>query len=639
MKYAIQDLSNNLEIYVRRKELEEKIRIIEKLFQQAVNQNPDIEVPTLSLHIQTGVMSLQNLETSLKLSISAQKVSLVRCRLGDVNFLNIATEIEIIDCKSDRTFSIQTNALIKIEMTSSEVNFLSFVDVRFSDLAISKSILGILEFKKVQITNNLFSKIGDETKISEIRILNSDSHGEIALGTDRIMNSHSEIIILLEHLTSNGNFSIFSEESIKRFRLHIVNSKFHKNLSLSGFNCVGEIYFNKTVFSDELIFNHCAFVSRQDTGEKSLIMIQECEVFEKFEFLEGSSDGILVFEKSKIQRDFQIKNVSSLYLIEIKKSEIGNLEYEAGKLQVSSSQVENLGIDSSIINSDLEIFNTNILKAIKLNKTKFLKSFLIHDNTRKRSQIALDANDVTFAHDLDFKNLFINDLHFRVCEINGYANIEGVEFSVPPKIHGTVIKTYLGLSNVSVPVPKLGAYVYLDDYRSLKQIMKAQGNDRYESLFSSCELDCRLAEMNLKTIKNWEDRFEVWILGFYELFNKKGRSLFRPALLLLASFIVCLTMAWMATYYPDSTFYLLKREALPAWIGEVGDSNFALSLVRSLQTASGPLGLIFEANIDFKSSSLILMWIIRSMFFMQSLISTLLIYLLVIGIKRRIRTS
>lgn len=182
-------------------------------------------------------------------------------------------------------------------------------------------------------------------------------------------------------------------------------------------------------------------------------------------------------------------------------------------------------------------------------------------------------------------------------------------------------------------------------YRFLKESMSKAGNDVDELLFSSYELESRIKDYGFKNF------FEYLISKAYSLLNNYGRSLFRPFMwIVIFWFVFSLFYQFCdKSFFVDSQKIGIKANiennykplevkhdlSVLSWTYKMYyEPRYMQSMKFSAINMLGPLRLLsqFDAFSQAHFRYVLVSWL-------QSVIATILWYLLGSGIKRRFRTG
>ncbi|WP_374029686.1 hypothetical protein [Bdellovibrio bacteriovorus] len=166
-------------------------------------------------------------------------------------------------------------------------------------------------------------------------------------------------------------------------------------------------------------------------------------------------------------------------------------------------------------------------------------------------------------------------------------------------------------------------------FRKLKHHMKTIENDRDEAVFSSLELHSRT-----KGLK-WTNHFEEKVLGYaYLMANKFGRSIILPGVWLLLLFALG-TVVYLQpnaiSFSPPS----LSHPLFDSWYFDVQSMCPGLqAALFSFFNSLGPVRLLTGLNIFIPGS-----FEIVAFSWFQLVLSSILWYLFIVGIRRRFRTT
>ena len=437
-----------------------------------------------------------------------------------------------------------------------------------------------------------------------------------------------------------------------------------------------------------MIFEGCQFKDFSAEGECSVLEIKNCSFLERkelrftnnskihtllvdgFENLEKISleqqnynsssepsiilknlnvDSLLLKEVrnifSIIISDIQLRSPESFFLEDIKGTalKIETISDPHGGIQtvmlekivflaLTVSSVNILKIGHSCPNNQSEVHRLDIdnVKTVRLSHLKFgefaMKNtedvYLEKVTTTEKERTSSIMNCEKFkAIECIFYDLLLSGISNDETNPGNYSmsrlsfqnntfnkNIDLLDLSIPKNISllGNKFK-YFGR----------GSTIY---YRDLKQKFLSIGNNNHASHFQGLEM--KAIFMNAKLFS--EDK----ILGFFSwVFNDFGMSLFRPLGILLISLAV-----FMFLYSLWGSPFVISLKGAEGWPTEIKDWNICgKSLLFSIYNTLGPFG--FFLNKYLLPSNLF----VEIFSFTQKVVSSVLIYLFIVGLKKRFR--
>ena len=222
--------------------------------------------------------------------------------------------------------------------------------------------------------------------------------------------------------------------------------------------------------------------------------------------------------------------------------------------------------------------------------------------------------------ELSIENPSTSDSKNSEGTIGGYLYIQNSEFKKAPDIKAKLPKG--SLFNGSIFYDKKPESI--GRYRDIKNKLLDIGNDGDAMTFSSYEMISTHA--NIKLSKNYEER----IIGFFaKLGNNFGLSLFKLFVILAISWVLC-----SVVYYCMCSFEVYKTSDISDNLYECIKkySYFCQALLFSFYNSLGPFGALFGSNafrvVDVPSSFIV---------FVQRVVSSILLYLFIIGIRKKFR--
>lgn len=218
-----------------------------------------------------------------------------------------------------------------------------------------------------------------------------------------------------------------------------------------------------------------------------------------------------------------------------------------------------------------------------------------------------------------FSKSICEKLIFDQCKILNQAEFEDCTFVKFPEFFGTSF----------FPDTSFARSIFLDEtvasegaYRFLKSSMASIGHEVEENLFGGFELAARKGRLSPTG-----DRIERLLMVLYRKINDYGRDPFRPARSLINIFSIGFLVSLLTPY----SFFVSSKEP---WTLDLADSLLLRSLFYSGINTLGPLKLIVPGAI-FQQASIAGFVIATA----QAILSSVLWFFLILGVRRRFRTK
>jgi uncharacterized protein YjbI with pentapeptide repeats len=309
-------------------------------------------------------------------------------------------------------------------------------------------------------------------------------------------------------------------------------------------------------------------------------------------FVEGCSIDTLVLRNYEVNKVYVISICENTHL---KLLWANNLRISKGYLVISDSQIDGLNL-----------YDTQI------------------DNVTFR--------EVRFCerHTTERGNLNFNKTVFQ-----GAVKFIGCKFNKSPEFHGAILNSDTSFLNCKfMGMESDGAE---RDYAVLKQHMRGISADMEAEMFQGLETQSRIRRYKRDGLIFKEGNLiEYSAATFMQGFNNFGQNLVRP-LYWIFGFIFLLAFFNFGLLHFDINMLAIDQEKIPAWIndpllGYWGLENLQYALIYSVRHGLGPLGLFFDTNGIQAANGFS-----KTLAFLQLFLSSLMLYLYVMQIRRRFR--
>jgi len=637
----VSSINRNSDDYVSNGILNAELSEVSRLFQQLPKDQQQLlgEIK-ISIHSSRGhTVNISGQKFPGILSFGGRenyRTEIVDCDLLALNFHDSSPEVAIDNSSLKSQLSFSGNGSLMLVAKNLNVGQVVFSGSNFREIHFNQCRCEKLVFRQTDISPFFLKNVLDIAVTEEILCESTTSSILTEIDLYKFSSDLSDIKFLARNHTAHNSL-LFTSKCLKEISFTLKDSKFNKDIIFQDVSSLKTLNFeNCEVHGMFLLKDSKVLRKKGDVGNG--LLLARCPRIGSLEIVNVDFDDDVQIEESVIVRNIKLLNVSGNCSIFFESNVTIGKGTKNAQFYVESSNLRNLRFLGVEVFCSLEIFNST-LQTLSFELAKIHMDVRLHSNSNSCFVDSFDARDSVFS-----SNLNVNKSNFRRCnivgcELSGYFRFQEVEFYEPPHIHGSNIKTYLGFTDVKTPLPPANTHLYLEDFRSLKQIMKNQGNDKYELNFSALELDCRLAEYSLIEEKSFDQYFEVFVLECYELLNRKGRSIFRPLLILFIQVCLCAVVFSFFSEVEKSKLEVIEVAKAPFWIAQWAAEPGVLALIKSIQNSAGAIGLIFDATIDYTSPSKLLTTCFRVISFFQIVTSTLLIYLTLAGIKKHLRTT
>lgn len=383
---------------------------------------------------------------------------------------------------------------------------------------------------------------------------------------------------------------------------------FHNGVSFKGAQFLDNKQANRNFIVEFVVKSGGPFDFSMATINSSIelhsTILSEVSGFSGSIFRRGLSLSNVCFQK---HADF--KDVSVSHCLNIDSTST----FKSG-VDFSKSVIGELNCQSAIFYGEVQLNKVNIEK-VNFSQCKFRNEFIFSE----AQVINFTANGAIFESITSFRDTI---------------------FKIAPRFHNAKLFQDTEFQGSQLDdVRSEGAEAA---YRTLKFLMADLKNDGAEMYFAACELHSRRKKLGFK------ERWEWFFSWTYFIANDYGRSLVRPVACLGAVFLI---FSLFYSYYPsvvlepisiNPRFYdpdikidhiknswLSNIRSDSCWRGFVCSRGVLFSFFNTL----GPLRLVpafdvlIPTNITLQLFSL-----------MQNVLSTIFIFLFVIGVKRRFKT-
>lgn len=319
-------------------------------------------------------------------------------------------------------------------------------------------------------------------------------------------------------------------------------------------------------------------------------------------------------------------NINGLFEIDKFIGEKIYLRGTFGETKITNVLHKSLQIEAtdSVFNSKLEIFDCdfNTLNLSRSNTTDGLKSlYLKNSKVEQLEMVNLKITGRTAIHACT-----IGDFNANYAQFLEQTSYDDTTFLKAPHFFETKLfpdTNFRGSKFKDVDASAEGRF------RKLKHHMKSIENDRDEAVFSSLELHSRT-----KGLK-WTTHFEEKMIGYaYLLANQFGRSIILPGVWL---FLLFMTGTYIYSQ-PNSISFSpppLSHPFFDSWYFDVHKMSPLLqATLFSFFNSLGPVRLLTGLNIFIPKS-----FEIVAFSWFQLVLSSILWYLFIVGIRRRFRTT
>ena len=276
------------------------------------------------------------------------------------------------------------------------------------------------------------------------------------------------------------------------------------------------------------------------------------------------------------------------------------------------------------------------VKSIIIDSCEGKTSLWVEENCKLNSlnlsgltELYLNINKVTILRQLNLSDSKVTSWDGESLDMKGYMNVTGNEFKYAPRLFGATIHPSVEFEkNTYLEKTPEQAHVF----RYLKAEMSRIHNVRAETLFASYELESRHRAMAQLKSKNFWDYLDYFVSSIYKASNRWGREPFRPLKGLVLTFLI-----FSFTYM---TFFSVEVDPNNEFVKELWQSEVNLmtnehrAVVLSFVNSLGPLKLIQSLNLftlDKAAYAIVPL--------VQTIISSYLLFLLLLGIRRRYRSN
>lgn len=481
----------------------------------------------------------------------------------------------------------------------------------------------------------------------------------------------------------------FSNSNTSTVAFRVLNTKFNHGFSVQNSvktNLVFEScqFLDQATFvdlnCDKLIWKNCSFnktLKIKDVQGESIQLI-DCGFSEDLEAarIQISAFQLKIHQIQKIEIDalktanpiFQVNQINhfkikdsiiegriDLALLHVMKCYFENVTtpyivfsgYPYTRCKFLFRNVRSQKFDETDIDIPNEIDQLEVDEASRVSFSpieKINSTFLVETNSHVKNISITNISDVSISHSAidhflikncrtcsvhnsELEHFYANDSVFR-----GKTSFRFVTFHNAPEFFGATLykdTTFSGCIFPNTPSESLG------NYRVLKEFMGDLRNDKDEMRFMSLELKCHHDELNFKTI---ESSFEKICSICAAWFNDYGLSLVRPIwwIIGLALFGGIVNSSFnLVTKNPEINVLLVDPDLNASWKTEIYyASNLFQSFYLSLINSIGPLKLLLGEPVVIQKYL-----IGQTLSFIQNIVSSILIFMFVTGIKRRFKLS
>jgi len=611
--------------------------------------------------------------------INSSNKKLIQNSIAELNAKGLEEEFFILS--EDSLAEWHVNSLEKSDFKIERVNIDIDFNFRLSNLTVSSIHFSKCHFKKsielIELNSTSSIQFSDCHFYRNLKIIRSKSTSISFTGN----NFYNNDISIHDH---NG------ETSLSFTMNAAANSISLKNFTLQSINFIENNALNADYKGRKGIF--CNNVSLTQIEAKNLILnanllvnkkinIQNCQ-FDKLSCSATATPTDNLILEMKIDNgkiiDLEIQNTNYKILllsnfaakkIDIKAKGENLIINNLNSLNKDESYVRLSGTYSSVKLSDLFFFKSiqfledfkstrdTSIKNIKTTEIIFSKpsketsynsnlslSTISNLNNKLyifKQPVKLHFHRILFYGNLDLRNCILEENSFNGCEFNRNIDFNNVTFHIVPKLHNINFNDTCHINFVSCNFKDFGNIEAESSYRSLKNQSIKTNYDYGEHLFTALEIRSRLTKFKFYKIEK--------IMGMTAwVFNKFGESITRPFLWWLASFVI-----FSIICYQINAISIINTDKLPltayggTWLDFLSTDNEARSkfLIISYNIKN------FWSSINYSLINSIIIFKFttvakflypkyRCILFLgifQSVLSSTLIYLFIIGIKKRFR--
>lgn len=478
-----------------------------------------------------------------------------------------------------------------------------------SKLTVNDSIATSLNIAAISATSNGITIAGDHNVITNLKI--SNCH----LGNSVINTKNS-------YLTIDNSIITYDPGGLGLNQMAFWGCEV---ATFSSCEFLGEkISFSMNKFGDKcsFLFSECTFPQTTFAfGGKNLNLdLVNCAGYHPIKIQESASASIFRIKKTAEPKEknpfpLVLNIVGSLALFEATGANIGKLHIR------DSSKKDSLiaffhSTDSSFETISLE---QKGFKTIQLVETK-VKYFL--------------SRECEIRSALKLMRCEIEEFQFEETNLVGRNDFPETIFQIAPNFVSCSLSSDSSFLNAYFP--DIASPSAKARYRTLKSHMAENSDELGRMFFSALEHDCRRIEMAWCS----KDFFEKLLSCGYKMTNNYGRNLYWPLVYWLLLF------ALMLPFYKSNELEVIPfKDSKETWIHKLKGSQELSSvltepvlttqaLVFSALNAMGPIRLLPNANFIVPKSLFV-----QIIAFAHGVISTILLFLFIANIKRRLSIS